>query len=179
VLVTVQGFGSIWETRHGDAPVSRHRDTSSAYYNTTGIFVNGKFRPRWRMGGKIRFNAVGGFTPDNPRRCLNRVFECKGPEQVSGGWTQILVQRKLRAAERPDLHLFTLTHESVGRIDIQSPAWKAESVQVIALSEHDSRQEALLLMPAYSWVRGDLGTFYAEPAASRLWFAELRLARAN
>jgi hypothetical protein len=179
VLVTVQGFGSIWETRQGDGPVSHNRGMPGAFYNTTGIFVNGKFRPRWRMGGKIRFNAVGGFTPDNPRRCLNRVFECKEPEQVSGGWTQILVQRKLRAPDRPDYHIFALTHESVGRIDIQTPAWKAESVQVIAFSENNCCQEALLLMPAYSWVRGELGTFYAEPAASRLWFAELRLARAN
>lgn len=175
MLVTVQGFGSIWETR----PRAGNPDTPGAYYNTTGMFVNGKYRPRWRIGGKIRFNAVGGFTADNPRRSLNRVFACKDPEQVRDGWTQILVQRKLSAPERPDFHLFLVTHESVGRIDVQTSGWKADSVQMIALSEHDCRQEALLLMPAYSWVRGELGTFYAEPVANRPWFAELRLARGN
>lgn len=179
MLVTVQGFGSIWETRQVDVSRSGDGRFPGAYYNTTGIFVNGKYRPRWRMGGKIRFNAVGGFTADNPRRSLNRVFECKDPEEVRDGWTQILVQRKLRAPTRPDFHLLVLTHESVGRIDIQGSGWKADSVQVIALSEHDRCQEALLLMPAYSWVRGDLGTFYVEPTANRPWFAELRLARAN
>lgn len=175
MLVTVQGFGSIWETR----PRAGNPDTPGAYYNTTGMFVNGNYRPRWRIGGKVRFNAIGGFTADNPRRSLNRVFECKDPERVRDGWTQILVQRKLSAPDRPDFHLFVVTHESVGRIDIQTSGWKTDSVQMIALSEQDCRQEALLLMPAYSWVRGELGTFYAEPFAKRPWFAELRLARGN
>ena len=173
MLVTVQGFGSIWETRRR----AGNPATPGAYYNTTGMFVNGRYRPRWRIGGKIRFNAVGGFTADNPRRSLNRVFECKEPEQVGDGWTQILVQRKLSAPDRPDFHLFLVTHESMGRIDIQASGWKTDSVQMIAMSEHDGRQESLLLMPAYSWVRGELGTFYAEPVAKRPWFAELRLAR--
>jgi hypothetical protein len=52
-------------------------------------------------------------------------------------------------------------------------------VQVIALSEHADEQEAMLLMPAYSWVRGELGTFYVEPTAKQFWSAELRLGRAG
>jgi hypothetical protein len=37
----------------------------------------------------------------------------------------------------------------------------------------------MLLMPAYSWVRGGLGTFYVEPSSKQLWSAELRLERAG
>ena len=65
-----------------------------------------------------------------------------------------------------------------GRIDIRSP-WKADAVQVVAFSEHADEQEAMLLMPAYSWVRGELGTFYVEPTAKQFWSAELRLERAG
>lgn len=179
MLIAVESFGSIWERRcAGESGISG-RLARTAYYNTTGVFVNGKFRVRWLVGGKIRFNALGGFTVDNPSRSLHRVFECKQPEVTSGGWTQILVRRKLRAPERPDFHLIVVTAEYAGRIDIQSECWKAESVQVVAMSQDGDRQEAMLLMPAYSWVRGELGTFYAESFESRPWSAELRLGRAS
>jgi hypothetical protein len=84
----------------------------------------------------------------------------------------------LAAPERPDLYLFVVTARQTGRLDIRSP-WKADAVQVVALSEHADEQEAMLLMPAYSWVRGELGTFYVEPTAKPFWSADLRLERAG
>lgn len=179
MLVTVESFGSIWERRCTGAPDDGGLPSRTAYYNTTGVLVKGKLRPRWRIGGKIRFNAVGGFTAENPRRSLRRVFECKEPEIVEGGWTQLLVRRKLGSPECPDFHLIVLTNESVGRIDLQSASWKADCVQIVALSEYDDVQEAMVLMPAYSWVRGDLGTFYAEPLSGRTWSTALRLGRTS
>ena len=178
MLVTVKGFGGIWERRFGKDSAHPTRPSQAAFYNTTGVLVKGKVRYRWRIGGKIRLHGVGGFTPTNPSRALNRVFECKEPETTRAGWTQILFRRMLSGPARPDLYLFVVTAEYTGRIDIRS-CWKADSVQVVALSEHDDRQEAMLLMPAYSWVRGELGTFYAEPSARQFWSASLRLERAG
>lgn len=178
MLVTAQGFGSIWERRSAkDASSCARRFAQTAFYNTTGVFVNGKVRPRWRIGGKIRFNAIGGFTPGCPRRSLNRVFECKEPELSGGGWTQILFKRMLNGPQQPDFYLFVVTAEYTGRIDVESANWKAESVQVVALSEDGDQQQGMLLMPAYSRVRGALGTFYAEPSTKRFWSADLLLAR--
>jgi hypothetical protein len=178
VLVTVEGFGSIWEQRSAANASGTRCFAKTAFYNTTGVFVNGKFRPRWRIGGKIRFNAVGGFTRHHPQRSLYRVFECKEPELADGGWTQILFKRMLRSPERPDFYLFVVTAECTGRMDIESVSWKAEPAHVVALSEDGDQQQAMLLMPAYSWVHGALGTFYAEPSTKRPWSADLRLARA-
>jgi hypothetical protein len=178
VLVTAKGFGGIWERRLGKDTGNATRFAETAFYNTTGVLVKGKVRYRWRIGGKIRFNGVGGFTPGNPSSSLNRVFECKEPETTRAGWTQILFRRMLSGPERPDFYLFVVTAEDMGRLDIRS-SWKADSVQVVALSEHDDQQEAMLLMPAYSWVRGQLGTFYAEPSAKQFWSAGLRLERAG
>jgi len=177
VLITVQGFGSIWERRTARDASGARRFAQTAFYNTTGVFVNGRVRPRWRIGGKIRFNAIGGFTPGNPRRSLYRVFECKEAELAGGGWTQILFKRMLNGPERPDFYLLVVTAESTGRIDVEAANWKAESVEVVALSEDGDQQQGMLLMPAYSWVRGALGTFYAEPSTKRFWSAELILAR--
>jgi hypothetical protein len=178
VLVTLKGFGGVWERRVATNPTAPNPYGRVAFYNTTGVVVDGKVRYRWRIGGKIRFNALGGFTPHNPSRSLNRVFECKDPETTRAGWTQVLFQKMLAAPERPDLYLFVVTARQTGRLDIRSP-WKADAVQVVALSEHADEQEAMLLMPAYSWVRGELGTFYVEPTAKPFWSADLRLERAG
>ena len=178
MLVTLKGFGGIWERRVTKTPPAPNPSGRVAFYNTTGVVVDGKVRYRWRIGGKIRFNGIGGFNPNYPSRSLNRVFECKDAETTRGGWTQILFRRMLPGPERPDFFLFVLTSGHTGRLDIQSQ-WKADAVQVVALSEHADEQEAMLLMPAYSWVRGELGTFYVEPTARQFWSAELRLGRAG
>jgi hypothetical protein len=101
VLVTVKGFGGIWERRLGTNTARSVRFAQAAFYITTGVLVSGKVRYRWRIGGKIRFNGVGGFTPSDPSRSLNRVFECKDPETTREGWTQILFKRMLSGPERP------------------------------------------------------------------------------
>ena len=178
MLVTLRGFGGIWERRVATNPAAPRQSGRVAFYNTTGVVVDGKVRYRWLIGGKIRFNSIGGFTPHNPSRSLNRVFECKDPDTNRAGWPQILFQKMLAGPERPDLYLFVVTARQTGRLDIRSP-WKADAVQVIAFSEHAGEQEAMLLMPAYSWVRGELGTFYVEPTAKQFWSAQLRLERAG
>ena len=179
MLVTVHGFGGIWERRFEKNPANPRRFAQAAFYNTTGVLVRGKVRYRWRIGGKIRFNGVGGFTPSAPSRWLNRVFECKDPETTRAGWTQILFKRMLSGPERPDYYLFVVTAEYTGRLDTGSSCWKADPVRVVSVSENADQQEAMLLMPAYSWVRGQLGTFYAEPSTRQFWSAGLRLERAS
>ena len=179
MLVTLKGFGGIWEKRLRNNPDVPDAATRAAFYNTTGVLVKGKVHYRWRIGGKLRFNGVGGFTPSDPSRSLNRVFECKEPETTRAGWTQILFKRMLSGPERPDFYLFVVTAEYTGRLDIGSSCWKADPVQVVSVSENADQQEAMLLMPAYSWVRGELGTFYAEPSTRQFWSAGLRLERAG
>jgi hypothetical protein len=179
VLVTVKGFGSIWERRFRRDAVGGVRYDRAAFYNTTGVFVNGRVRYRWRIGGKIRFNGAGGFTPCCPRQSFDRVFECGDPETAKSGWTQILFKRMLKGPQRPDFYLFVATSKATGRLDATSACWKAEPVQVVALSEGAHQQEAMLLMPPYSWVRSELGTYFVEPSQRRLWSADLRLDRVD
>jgi hypothetical protein len=179
LLVTVKGFGSIWEPRFGKDATRPRRFDQAAFYNTTGVVVNGTVRYRWRIGGKIRFNGAGGFTSLAPHHSLDHVFECNEPEATSAGWKQILFKRKLNRPTRPDFYLFAVTREWTGRLSIPSASWKADSVQIVALSEQGDRQEGMLLMPAYSWIRSELGTFFVEPSQGGLWSAELRLDRVD
>jgi len=64
MIVAVEGFGSIWSVRNG----------STAFYNTTGVLVNGRARHRSCVFGQTRFNAIGGFNPEHIESNIGRVF---------------------------------------------------------------------------------------------------------
>jgi hypothetical protein len=174
MLVAIQGFGSVWERRFGEDLLDQKRFARAAYYNTTGVSVNGRLHYRWRIGGKLRFNSAGGFNPNYPMRSLGRVFECAAPEQRDD-WQQILFERAVRTPTRPEFYLFAITAERVGHIDTLSACWRGEGAQLVSFSEDGQRQEVLLLMLPYSWVRGQLGTFFVEPVPTRRWSAQLLL----
>jgi hypothetical protein len=138
--------------------------------------VNGKLRYRWRVGGKLRFNSASGFNPIFATRAMGRAFECAalvGPHS----WSQILFERVLPANVQPEMYLFGVTTKRIGYIDAHSVCWKSDSVRVVSFSEDHRRQELLSLMPAYSWVRGELGTFFVKPSPAAPCSARLQLER--
>jgi len=77
----------------------------------------------------------------------------------------------LRTPERPDYFLAAVRPEHVGHLDLTQPSWKDADSLLISLSESHDQQEAMLLMPAYGWLRSDLGTFFIEPSAIQPWTA--------
>ena len=66
MLVTLKGFGGIWEKRLRNNPAVPDVATRAVYYNTTGVLVTGKLRYRWRIGGKIRFFQYDYKSRDEP-----------------------------------------------------------------------------------------------------------------
>ncbi len=174
MLITVTSFGSVWRHRFGNGRGDEKQLSRSAYYNTTGVSVNGVIRTRPKIIGYARFNGVGGFNPNYPSRMIDRVFECADP-CIWGGQNKVLFKRMLPKAERPDYFLVAVRPEQVGRLDLTQPAWKSDDSLLISFSEWHDQQEAMLLMPSYAWLRSDLGTFFLEPLASRPWAGHLRL----
>ena len=174
MLIGVTGFGSIWRRRVGKDLEGMRLLSRAAYYNTTGVPANGVIRTRPKVTGYARFNGVGGFNPNYPSRMIGRVFECANP-CVWNGQNKVLFQRVLRIPERPDFFLVTVRPEHIGHLDLTQPAWKSADSLLISFSECHDQQEAMLLMPAYSWLRSDLGTFFIEPLASQPWTSHLRL----
>lgn len=176
MVVAIQGFGSAWERRFGKDPSDPARFARAAYYNTTAVPLNGKLRYRWRVGGKLRFNSISGFNPNYPTRARGRAFECAAPVERNG-WNQILFERVLPRSAQPEMYLVAVSTERVGYIDAHSVCWKGNSVQVVSFSEDHGQQELLLLMPPYSWVRSELGTFFVEPSPATPCSAGLVLGR--
>ena len=174
MLITVLSFGSVWRRRFGTDRDDARRFARAAYYNTTGVAVNNVIRTRPKINGHARFNGVGGFNPNYPCHMIGRVFECAGP-CIWAGQNKVLFERMLATPQRPEYFLVAIRPEQVGRLNLTQPAWKSADSLLISFSEWHDQQESMLLMPAYAWLRSDLGTFFLEPLASRQWTAQLRL----
>ena len=173
MLVSVLGFGSVWRRRVGKDPGDPRRFVRAAYYNTTGVMVEGRLRTRPRIAGHVRFNGVGGFNPNCPARMIGRVFECEAP-CVWRRQNKVLFKTVV-AAQQPDRYLVVVKTPEVGRLAVGQPGWSSDDVWVIALSEWRQEQEAMLLMAAHGWVRSELGRYSLTPLAGRPWQARLEL----
>lgn len=174
MLVTVTGFGSVWRHRWGKDPSDPKRYAQAAYFNTTGVPVNGTVRTRPKIVGHARFNGVGGFNPNRPLQMINCVFECAEP-CIWQGQNKVLFKRMLSAPVQPDYHLVVVKACEAGRMDVANPGWRSDDTLLISFSECRDKQEAMLLMPAYSWVRTAVGTFVLEPFQAWPWSARLCL----
>ena len=76
MLVAVTAFGSIWRSRFRKDADDEERFARGAYFNTTGVTVEGSLRQRPRILGYVRFHGAGGLNPN--------VFECAAP----GVWNE-------------------------------------------------------------------------------------------
>ena len=174
MLVTVTGFGSVWRWRFSNDEHDPGRFARGAYFNTTGLTVNGQVRQRPQIIGYARFNGRGGFDPIHPSRMIKRVFECADPS-VWLGQNKLLFKRMLAAPDKPDCFLVVVRPELTGVLRVGGVNWRSDDSWLIAFSECCHQQEAMLLMPAYGWIQTELGRFVLEPATGRPWVGRLVL----
>ena len=174
MLVAITGFGSVWRHRFGKDMNDANRFAHAAYYNTTGVAVRGTIRQRPQICGYARFDAVGGFNPNFPSRMISRVFECAEPS-VWMGYNKLLFKRMLTTGERPDRFFVIVRPELVGRLAVGTSEWRSSDTWLLSFSEGAQKQESMLLMPAHSWIRGEMGKFVIEPSERRPWMARLVL----
>jgi hypothetical protein len=164
MLVTVEGFGSIWSKRVHAGGI--------AYYNTTGIRTNGQLHHRSRIFGQLRFNGIGGFNEQLDRN-IGRLFQCVG--DLASGPPKILFHHLAEKPATPDYFLFALTSDRTGGLRIGAGDWKSANVLLFGLSEFRDQQEAIVLIPPRGRLRGALGWFVAESCTDRPWRGFLRL----
>ena len=175
VLVAVTDFGSVWRQRFGKNPDDPRRFARGVYYNTTGIDIAGTIRQRPQIVGYARFNGCGGFNPNRLSRMIGRVFACAEPS-VWQGQNKLLFKRLLNPPEKPDGFLVVVRSPLVGKLTIGGTNWRSAEPWLISFSECGEQQEAMLLMPAYSWLQTEMGRFVLEPEKRRPWLARPVLA---
>lgn len=144
MLISVLGFGSIWTRRAAEADRSRTLD--AAYYNTTGVRVDGTLRNRPRVYGLARFNANSGFRPDRAFEAFGKVFDCEAPCNWEG-IPKVLFKMRLHRPAKPDAYLVTVSSEQSGGINKDaSVAWLHPEARLISFSECRDQQEVMLVM---------------------------------
>ena len=172
--VGVLGFGSVWRRRWARGSDDPRRFARVAYYNTTGVMVDGKLRTRSSIVGHVRFNGVGGFNANYPARMIGRVFECAEP-CLWRGQNKILFKTLLPPRTLADRYLVVMRAAEIGRLRVGEPAWCSEDVWVIALSESLNDQEAMLLMAAAGSLRTSVGAYRLKADGATPWRAALEL----
>ena len=174
MVVSITGLGSVWRRRFGKDPGDPRRFARAAYYNTTGVPVEGAIRTRSKVAGYARFNSAGGFNPNYPQRMVNRVFECAEPCAWQGQ-NKVFFKYMLAAPREPDFFLVVARQSEIGRLHIGDSGWKSDGGLLISFSECDEEQECMLLLLAYGWIRSDVGTYILQAAPARRWIARLQL----
>lgn len=159
MLVKVLKFGSNWWARFGHDPCDRYRYTRhAAYFNSTGLCCGNKVKRHWIVPGLIRFNGVGDFNPQFPKRSVGATFECADMVFALGG-NRVLFQKKTTGSAQPEFFLVAISSDLSGPIDFADSGWKSGAVMPIAVSCLGARQEALLLMEPLAWLRTTLGVW--------------------
>lgn len=157
MLVKILGFGSSWWARFGRDPRDRYRYTrQAAYFNSAGVRCGNKVRRHWLLPGLIRFNGIGDFNPQFPSRSVGETFECADLAFACGG-NRLLFVRKAAARVPPDYYLIVVSSDRCGPFNFAESRWKSESVVPIAVSSLGDRQEGMLLMKPFAYVRSSLG----------------------
>jgi hypothetical protein len=173
MLVSVTGFGSVWRRRvRGDAS-DPERFVLAAYFNTTGVMVNGKIVRHRKIVGHVRFNSAGGFNPNYPNRMVGKVFECDEP-CVWNRQNKVFFRHLVLTHARPDCFLVVVKSHEFGRLHVGADGWKSEESFLISLSEWRDQHEAMLLMSCGNWVRTDLGRLVLVRDEKIPWHARLR-----
>jgi|YelNatPaOPRAMG01_1025707.scaffolds.fasta_scaffold45594_3 hypothetical protein len=172
--VSILGFGSVWRRRWAKGSDDPRRFARAAYYNTTGVMVDGKLRTRPSIVGYVRFNGVGGFNPNSPARMIGRVFECAAP-CLCRGQNKLLFKTLLPPRTEPQRYLVVTRAAEVGRVRVGEPGWCSDGVWVIAVSDSQGKQETMLLMPAYGWIRTSVGTWRLVPSEGKPHRVRLQL----
>jgi hypothetical protein len=175
MLVKILGFGSNWWARFGRDPCDRCRFTKrAAYFNSAGVCCGNRVRRYWILPGLIRFNGVGDFNPQFPRRSVGETFECTDLVFACGG-NRLLFVRQAPPSVRPDYYLVVVSGDRCSVFDFEDPCWKSEGVMPIAVSCLRDKQEAMLLMRPSDWVRSSLGIWRLNLAADLRHGAVLEL----
>lgn len=174
MLVGIIGFGSVWRRRFGKDRHDPQRFRLAAYFNTTGVPVNGRIVCHRKIAGHLRFNGVGGFNPHYPQRLIGSVFECDEP-CIWNGQNKVFFERRLNHPEPPDYFLVGIRSAEFGLVSVGTEGWKSANTFLISFSEWRDTQELLMLLPPNGWVRTSLGRLFLECDAARPWIRKSKI----
>ena len=154
MIVQVVSLGSLWLT-------SRHNPRT--VWNTTGVSVNGVLRARALAYGLVRLSAPEAQRLSADRGRGSTAWISSGVSMHNGART-LHLQRPASKSAHPDRYLVAVSTSLVGKLSPDS--WDADTTQLLSFSQCAGEQELLLLLPAFGWVRGSVGSAVLTPSGA-------------
>ncbi len=164
MVIFVHSLGSLWQEKA--LPTGGVR-----IWNTTGIQDGPHVRSCAKIFGQIKLGAVA-------RRDVNGSHPITGASWSASGLAQFDHARKLALLCRaprcvtPDLYLVTVSENLVGQLENDS--FDDSLTVLISLSKWRSRQEVMLLMQPFAWLRGSEGSAVLVVSAGKCEWAVTR-----
>jgi hypothetical protein len=166
MVVFVHSLGSIWQTKARDSG-------ASSVWNTTGVDDGKCIRPRSEVYGQVALGRRAQFE-------LNKHGAIQPAAWIATDLTEQSGIRKLQLIVRSpvgsfaDFSLVTVTETLIGIL--AEDGWDARETQIVSHSRWKQRQEIMLLMRPFGWLKGERGTATLVPSGRGL---EWRIAQWN
>lgn len=164
MVIFIHSLGSVWQ--------ERATQSGTRIWNTTGVVAGSRLQPRSKIAGQVAFGwraraELGQRQTIAPSLWVTTNLE----ERTAGRQVQLLV--RARRGTPPDWILVTVSEQLVGRLTEDS--WDRTETQIVSFSEFQWRQEVMLLMHPFGWLRGSAGAAVLKPdgPASLIWSLNL------
>jgi len=148
MVVFVHSLGSLWQQKVLPSGGVR-------VWNTTGIRQGTRVRPCAQVFGQVKFGAKARVELSRSGEISRTTWVTSQLEETKGGRKLTLHARAPRNATA-DLYLVAVTEELVGELQLDS--WDPSTTALISFSGWRSRQEVMLLMRPFAWLRGATGS---------------------
>ena len=148
MVVFVHSLGSIWQTktRASGAP---------SVWNTTGIEDGKCIRPRSEVYGQVALGRRAQLELNKHSAIQPAVWIASEMKEHSDIRKLQLIVRA-SAGSAADFYLLTITEAFIGRLS--GDGWDVTETQIVSHSHWNQRQEIMLLMRPFAWLRAELGT---------------------
>jgi hypothetical protein len=155
MVVFMHSLGSIWQTKANEAG-------ATWVWNTTGIHDGKCTRPRSEVYGQVALGRRAQLELNKQGAIQPSVWITSELKDARIRKLQLIVRAP--AASIPTLCLVTVTETLIGRLS--DDGWDAGETQLVSHSHWSQRQEIMLLMRPFGWLKGERGTATLVPIGS-------------
>ena len=148
MVIFVHSLGSLWQEKTLPAGGSK-------IWNTTGIRDGSRVRSCAKIFGQVALGAKARLELARSGSLTGELWTAGELKEAANARKLKLLCRASRQSE-PDLYLVVVTERLVG--ELRPDSWDAAKAMLVSFSQWRSRQEALLLVRPFAWLRGAKGS---------------------
>lgn len=148
MVIFVHSLGSLWQEKMLPAGGVR-------IWNTTGIRDGPRVRSCAKVFGQVKFGARARTELSGSRSITGASWSASGSAGLDHVRKLALMCRAPQGAT-PELYLVTVSESLVG--DLDQDSFDVSRTALISFSRWRSRQEVMLLMRPFAWLRGSEGS---------------------